>query len=327
MKKSKNCFIIKRERISDINVQNMRKGAEMAGKAKEAKLRILAADEERQYMMDENYEVYEKQGAPTGAVTFHYHSFYEIIYVMEGEYSSMIENQTYHMKKGDFLLIDCNVMHKYHYIEKKHDSSRRIILWITRQMLDDLSDGGLDLGACFTGSSKKGSCAYHFPIYYEEQLRGYLLKLAMSEMMDMELPGAKPVLDRGYLTLFFVYLNALCSRKEYLFTAEDMVAYPMVSAVSDYIEQHIGEPILVEELADQVHMSKYHFLRRFKELTGVTAHTFITNKRLIKACEGLKAGQSITQVYQSAGFCDYSSFLRNFKNTFGVAPGKYRDYY
>lgn len=30
----------------------------------------------------------------------------------------MLENQTYHMKKGDFLLIDCNVMHKYHFIEK-----------------------------------------------------------------------------------------------------------------------------------------------------------------------------------------------------------------
>lgn len=299
----------------------------MKKKVREAKLKMLDAADERQYMMNENYEVYEKQGAPTGALTFHYHNFFEIIYVMEGEYSSMIEDQTYHMKKGDFLLIDCNVMHKYHYIEKKHDSSKRIILWITRRMLDELSDGELDLGACFASSSQKGSCAYHFPIYYEEQLRGYLLKLAMSEMMDMELPGAKPVLDRGYLTLFFVYLNALCSRKEYLFAAEDMVAYPMVAAVSDYIEQHISEPILVEELADQVHMSKYHFLRRFKELTGVTAHTFIINKRLIRACEGLKAGQSITQVYQSTGFSDYSSFLRNFKNTFGVAPGKYRDYY
>ena len=296
-------------------------------RSRRAQIRRMEATDERQYMMSDTYEVYEKQGAPTGAATFHYHSFYEIIYVLEGEYSSMIENQTYHMKKGDFLLIDSNVMHKYHYVEKKHDSSKRIILWITRKMLDELSAGGLDLGGCFTKSATQGSCAYHFPAYYEEQLRGYLMKLAMSEMMDVELPGAKPVLDRGYLTLFFVYLNALCNRKEYLFAAEEMVVHPMVDTISAYIDAHISEPILVEELAEQVHMSKYHFLRRFKELTGVTAHTFITNKRLIKACEGLKAGQSITQVYQNSGFCDYSSFLRNFKNAFGVAPGKYKDYY
>ena len=296
----------------------------MAERVREARIRRLEATDERQYMMNEKYEVYEKQGAPLGAIAFHYHSFYEIIYVLDGEYSSMIENQTYHMKKGDFLLIDRNVMHKYHFVEKKHDSSKRIILWITREMLNSLADGDVDLGECF---SRHESCAYHFPVYYEEQLRGYLMKLVMAEMIDVELPGAKTVLDRGYLTLFFVYLNALCGRKEYLFAAEDMVTHPLVETVSTYIDEHISEAILVEELSEQVHMSKYHFLRKFKELTGVTAHTFITSKRLIKACAALKEGQNITQVYQAAGFSDYSSFLRNFKSTFGVSPGKYKDFY
>ncbi len=315
-------------------------------------IRMMEAADERQYMMNEHYEVYEKQGAPTGAAAFHYHSFYEIIYVLEGEYSSMIENETYHIKKGDFLLIDRNVMHKYNYVEKKHDSSKRIILWITEQMLEELSDGELDLSTCFKNRTARpeavtqgekilqgetmlhsvrgqarGACAYHFPIYYKEQLRGYLLKLAMRELADVELPGAKTVLDRGYLSLFFGYLNALCSRKEYFSYAQEKEDHPLVATVSAYIEEHIGEPILVEELATQVHMSKYHFLRKFKELTGVTAHTFITNKRLIRACRELKAGRSITQVYQMTGFSDYSSFLRNFKNTYGVAPGKYKDFY
>ena len=58
----------------------------------EAKIRRLDADEDRQYMLNEKYEVYEKQGAPMGATTLHYHNFYEIIYVLEGEYSSLIEN-------------------------------------------------------------------------------------------------------------------------------------------------------------------------------------------------------------------------------------------
>ena len=83
----------------------------------------------------------------------------------------------------------------------------------------------------------------------------------------------------------------------------------------------------LEELAEYIHMSKYHFLRKFKELTGVTVHAFVTNKRLIEACELLKAGENITQVYQTCGFTDYSSFLRNFKSTFGVSPGKYEDFY
>lgn len=287
----------------------------------EVRLHQLEATDERQYMLREGYEVYEKQGAPLGAIAFHYHSFYEIIYVLEGEYSSMLENQTYHMKKGDMLLIDCNVMHKYHFIEKKHDSSRRIILWVTREMLQSLSGEEMDLSACFRGQSSR---AYHFPIYYEEMLRGYLLKLVMEELPDVPSPEAKQVLDRGYLTLFFVYLNMLCSRREYGFSRENTVFHPMVEQVADYIEKHISEGISVEELARQVHMSKYYFLRKFKEQTGVTVHNFVLNKRLIQASEELLQGNNMTQVWQNAGFADYSSFLRNFKKAFGISPGKYR---
>lgn len=285
---------------------------------------MLDAADERQYMIGENYEVYEKQGAPTGAMTFHYHDFYEIIYVLEGEYSSMLETQTYHMKKGDFLLIDQNVMHKYHYVEKKHDSSKRIILWVTQGMLAELSGGDMDLSACFRGN---GPCAYHFPIYYEEMLQGYLLKLAMTELVEAKQPGAKEVLDRGYLTLFFAYLNILCGGREYLFAQEELVEHPLVEQVSDYVDRHMEEQISLDCLAGQVHMSKYHFLRKFKELTGMTVHSFVVNKRLIKACEALRGGVSVTESWQLTGFSDYTSYLRNFRGNYGISPGKYRELY
>lgn len=290
----------------------------------DTRLRRLEATDERQYMMNDNYEVYEKQGAPVGAMSFHYHNFYEIIYVLEGEYSAMLENRTYHMKKGDFLLIDLNVMHKYHYVEKKHDSSKRIILWVTPRMLSELAQGDTDLCACF---QNRESCAWHFPVYYEEMLQGYLLKLAMTKMQESGDAGAKLVLDRGYLTLFFVYLNVLCARKEYLYAKEYLVTHPLVEQVSAYIDANIAGRITVEDLAEHVHMSKYYFLRKFKELTGVTVHAFLTDKRLIKACGALKSGMSVTESWQLSGFSDYTSFLRSFRRAFGVAPGKYQIYH
>lgn len=109
----------------------------------------------------------------------------------------------------------------------------------------------------------------------------------------------------GGFIVIFSYLNVLCRVGEYFST-----------------EEFVGNT-----LAEQVHMSKYYFLRKFKEMTGVTVHTFLTDKRLIKACQGLREGQSITQVWQSCGFADYSSFLRNFKAAYGVALGRYLDFY
>lgn len=286
--------------------------------------RVLDAADERQYMIDENYEVYEKQGAPTGAMAFHYHNFYEIIHVLEGEYSSMLETRAYHMKKGDFLLIDQNVMHKYHYEEEKHDSSRRIILWITPGMLAELSGGDMDLSACFRNN---GSCAYHFPQYYGELLQGYLLKLAIREPEEAAYMGVKQVLDRGCLTLFFAYLNMLCSGTEYLFEQEERAAHPLVEQAASYIDGHMEERLSLDCLAEQAHMSKYHFLRKFKELTGMTVHSFVVSKRLIKACEALREGASVTESWQRAGFSGYTPYLRNFQDNFGISPGKYRELY
>ena len=71
----------------------------------EDRIRRLEAWDERQYMLNENYEVYEKQGEPVGAAALHYHNFYEIIYVMEGEFASLAEDKIHPLHRGDFLLL------------------------------------------------------------------------------------------------------------------------------------------------------------------------------------------------------------------------------
>ena len=73
---------------------------------RKSSLRCRDAADERQYMLSGDYEVYEKVGEPVGAVSFHYHDFYELIYIIEGEFSSLIEDRAVRMRKGDFLLID-----------------------------------------------------------------------------------------------------------------------------------------------------------------------------------------------------------------------------
>lgn len=281
--------------------------------------RRIDASDERQYMLNEAYEVYEKIGAPTGAEVAHCHNFYEVIYVCEGEFASIVDDRTYYLKKGDFLLIDCNVMHRYHHEEKKHDSSRRIILWISEKMLAEIGSGYNDLSMCFR-KAKESSAAYHFPIYYDEMLRNYLLKLAQENVSDVELVGAKEILDRSYMALFFVYMNELCMKEKHTLAAENVFFSEMVRSVSSYIDANIKEELSLDILAEYVHTSKYYFLRRFKEETGMTVHEYINNKRLIKAREMLRENFTLTECWQESGFNDYTTFLRNFKKVFGVPP-------
>lgn len=159
-------------------------------------------------------------------------------------------------------------------------------------------------------------------------MRGFLLKLAMSEILegdDVQNCGIRKVMDRGNLSLFFGYLNVLCKREEYLSSTQEIVDHPLVEQVTGYIEAHIGEEITVEDVAETVHMSKFYFLRKFKEITGMTVHNFIVNKRIIAACQIMAEGKNITESWQQTGFADYSSFLRNFRKIYGISPKEYRE--
>ena len=132
-------------------------------------------------------------------------------------------------------------------------------------------------------------------------------------------------MDRGNLSLFFGYLNVLCKREDYLSSTQEIVDHPLVEQVTGYIETHLSQEITVEEVAEAVHMSKYHFLRKFKEITGMTVHNFIVNKRIISACQAMAEGKNITESWQQTGFADYSSFLRNFRKIYGISPKEYRE--
>ena len=102
----KNCskMGVRKERaVSSISAAE--KGEKMAA----IRTSFMSGEDERQYMIREDYEIYEKYGAPTGATALHYHDFYEIIYILDGEFSSLVDNVTYFLKKGDFLLIGRNI--------------------------------------------------------------------------------------------------------------------------------------------------------------------------------------------------------------------------
>lgn len=79
-------------------------------------------------------------------------------------------------------------------------------------------------------------------------------------------------------------------------------------------------------LAQQANLSKYHFVRIFKELTGMTVHDFINHKRIIKACEMIWDGEPLGDIYERRGFSDYSSFFRNFKAIYGISPNDSRHF-
>ncbi len=88
-----------------------------------------------------------------------------------------------------------------------------------------------------------------------------------------------------------------------------------------YMEEHLLEPINYDDVAKQVHRSGYEFHRAFSFVTGMTANTYIRNRRLsLAAGELLKTNGKITDIALKYGYDTPESFTKAFTRFHGVAP-------
>lgn len=92
-----------------------------------------------------------------------------------------------------------------------------------------------------------------------------------------------------------------------------------------YICENISENILIEDMAKVVHMNKFHFLKEFKKLSGITPYQYIIQVRVDCAKSKLKdLNTSIIDIAMDLGFNDSSHFSRTFKKLTKRTPLQYR---
>jgi AraC-like DNA-binding protein len=90
-----------------------------------------------------------------------------------------------------------------------------------------------------------------------------------------------------------------------------------------YIEEYFAEGISLNELAQQVNLSPYYFLRAFRAEVGMPPHAYLESVRVRQAQRWIEAGRPLAEVAAEAGFSSQSHMTRRFKRILGVTPGQY----
>ena len=92
------------------------------------------------------------------------------------------------------------------------------------------------------------------------------------------------------------------------------------------VESDAARPLELKEMAAVAGMSKYHFLRVFRRLTGMTPHQYLISARLRRAALALTSSRGpVIAIALDAGFGDLSTFNKTFRAVFGLTPTQYRD--
>lgn len=82
--------------------------------------------------------------------------------------------------------------------------------------------------------------------------------------------------------------------------------------------------IRLQEIADKIYLSKFHYIKRFKQNIGMTPHKFQMQNKVRRAQRMIEKDKSLAAIATDLGFYDQSHFIKCFKNIVGLTPTEYK---
>ncbi|WP_162140238.1 helix-turn-helix transcriptional regulator [Haploplasma axanthum] len=106
-----------------------------------------------------------------------------------------------------------------------------------------------------------------------------------------------------------------------------MIYHKIMNKAEDYIEDNLHSVIRLNDIAQHVGLSDFHFHRLFKQHSNETIHSFVSRVKIERSSIFLKVRNdlTITEVAYLYGYSDSSSYIRAFKKYFGVSPSQFRN--
>jgi len=95
--------------------------------------------------------------------------------------------------------------------------------------------------------------------------------------------------------------------------------------VRDRIDREYAQPLDVEALAREAHMSAGHFSRQFRRAFGESPYSYVMTRRIERAMALLRRGDlGVTEVCLAVGCASLGTFSTRFAELVGMPPGAYR---
>ena len=99
----------------------------------------------------------------------------------------------------------------------------------------------------------------------------------------------------------------------------------LLRRVRDRIDREYAQPLDVEALARDAHMSAGHFSREFRRAYGESPYSYLMTRRIERAMALLRQGElSVTEVCFTVGCSSLGTFSTRFSELVGVPPSVYR---
>jgi len=246
---------------------------------------------------------------------YHYHEFNKIIIFLSGKVTYLIEGKAYYLKPWDILLVNNHDVHKP--IIDPSQTYERIVIWANSNFIEEHNYDDCDLLTCFKLANEKSFNLIRLETKFQNNLIAIIGDLeAAIKSSDF---GSK-LLSNSFFLQLLVYINRIYIDNMHIENKDFLKYDKQIEEILKYINNNLSEDLSILILSEKFFISKYYLMHKFKKETGYTLHNYVLQKRLLRAKDLIKSGESIAKSSLESGFKDYSSFLRSFKIMFKASP-------
>lgn len=248
------------------------------------------------------------QGVNDNMSKSHYHDYFELYYLEEGERCHIIQDQLYRIHPGEFVIFSPYIMH--HSYGEENVPFKRLLVYFRREEVDSLTLlKGLEQGTGVYKPEQKEKQAVHRMLndllkeqdepqaYHEEYLHTLLNMMLLTIIRNIQTPVKPEKRNR-------------------------------ITDVISYIHKNYQEDISIDKLAQMSYVSPYYLCREFKRFTNSTIIQYVNVTRVMNAQRMfMETDKNITEISRDTGFSNITHFNRVFKSVMGMTPSKYRKIY
>jgi len=144
-------------------------------------------------------------------------------------------------------------------------------------------------------------------------------------MLSARTPGnSRRIADLSQLVASFLaekYTDATAEKPDF----RGGLPIRQLRMVEDHVREQLDEDISVEELAELVDLSPFHFCRVFKQATGMSPLQYVTRERITRAQQLIReTSLSLIEIGLEVGYASPSHFSKVFRRVAGVTPTAFR---
>lgn len=247
-------------------------------------------------------------------VTNHWHNSLEILYIKSGSMKVWINDNSYLLRKDDFIIINSRDIHATECLEPSTIQLLQIPYPILNAKIPDIDYMHFDPNVLED-------------VIKRSLLNSQIVKLLydMGEVYQSNNIGYALKFSSILFELLYLLVNDCRIDISSTMKSKNDSNRERLMLIINYIKLHYAEPISLKDAASLVSLNPEYFCRFFKKNMGTTFLDYLNEVRLANIYRDIiDTDKTITQLLELHGFTNYKLFIKMFRTKYGCTPRKKR---